>query len=453
MIDTLMILLFPFLDFLPFQIPRYWLFREKLRIPMRWIILILMGITTAYSDVFFWANQNGIADSVTTLLRYGVMLFASLLSFFLIRDSLAKNMYTLLLMISYSFFVFGNANFIESHFFWDFSALHPYLVYNGVRLILLLITYPLFLRFLNRTIRKTLAIDDEAIWKSMWKIPLFSTLFGILYCTVTDLYAPATWQFLVSRYLMLGGSCYVSFVLLKILDASDQRTRLEAALRYADRTMAAQKKQYDSLSIHMEEVRRARHDLRQHLAVTQTYIERNDREGLRAYISQYQKTLPQETQAVYCRNEVVNAIISCYAELAAHQGARFDATVEYSDTAPISNTDAVVLLGNLLENAVEACTRQGKGEKWIRLHIQSAGSAIAVTLDNSFSGACKPGGGALLSSKRDGVGIGLRSIEEIAEKYNGFAEFQPDGNTFRASVFLNPSSVPQTQPGETSRTA
>ncbi|MEQ2676245.1 hypothetical protein [Enterocloster citroniae] len=34
----------------------------------------------------------------------------------------------------------------------------------------------------------------------------FSTLFGLLYCTVTDVYAFASWQFLVSRYLMLFGT-------------------------------------------------------------------------------------------------------------------------------------------------------------------------------------------------------------------------------------------------------
>lgn len=50
------------------------------------------------------------------------------------------------------------------------------------------------------------------MWQYMWKIPLFSTLFGMLYCTVQDVYAYASWQFLISRYLMLLGTCYVSYV-------------------------------------------------------------------------------------------------------------------------------------------------------------------------------------------------------------------------------------------------
>ena len=56
---------------------------------------------------------------------------------------------------------------------------------------------------------------------------MFSTLFGMLYCTVTDVYAYATWQFLVSRYLMLFGACYVSFVTLQVLEVSRTRTQLE----------------------------------------------------------------------------------------------------------------------------------------------------------------------------------------------------------------------------------
>ena len=65
---------------------------------------------------------------------------------------------------------------------------------------------------------------------------MFPTLFGMLYCTVTDVYAYASWQFLVSRYLMLFGACYVSYVALKVLESSRARTRLEAALIYADRS-------------------------------------------------------------------------------------------------------------------------------------------------------------------------------------------------------------------------
>ena len=101
----------------------------------------------------------------------------------------------------------------------------------------------------------------------MWKIPLFSTLFGMLYCTVQDVYAYASWQFLISRYLMLLGTCYVSYVFLKVLEISRRKTQLEEELKYADRSLLAQKKQYETVSAHME-------------AVSYTHLDVYKRQGL-----------------------------------------------------------------------------------------------------------------------------------------------------------------------------
>ena len=98
----------------------------------------------------------------------------------------------------------------------------------------------------------------------------------------------------------------------------------------------------------------------------------------------------------------------------------------------------MVLLGNLLENAVEACGRQRDGEKFIRLSMKQVGAAIVIVLDNSFSGELKKEGQALLSSKREGAGVGLSSIQEIAKNYHGFVKFEQRGHLFSASVFLNP---------------
>lgn len=438
--NTLMILLFPVLDFLPFGIPRYLLFKEKLRFPLRHVFYLLLALSLINCVAFYLVHrESGLpAGYSVTLMRYGFLLLHVTLSFLLIRDSLAKNMFTFLLMVSYSFFVFGNANFLEARWFWSFSVRHPYLIYNVARILLLCLTYPFFLHFLRHTVRSALAIEDAAVWRYIWKIPLFSTLFGVLYCTVDDVYAPATWQFLASRYLMLLGSCYISFVLLKLLEISRRETHLEEALRCADMSLTAQQKQYGTLTAYMEEARRARHDLRQHLTVLDNFIERDDKEGLQDYVSRYRATLPLDTHEVYCRNSVVNAIVCCYGDIARKQGIAFEAAVGYPEPCPLADTDAAVLFGNLLENAVEASCGQKSGKRFIRLTVKQAGGGIVIVLDNSYSGLVLEGSKVFPSSKRNGPGVGITSIREIAARYGGYTEFCGDGNVFSASVFLNP---------------
>ena len=205
MVDTMMVLFFPFLDCIPFTLPRYWLFRDRLRIPFRYIVLIQIALAAVYSGVFYQINLGGLEAAArwTTITRYCFLLLFLALAFLLIKDSFPKLMFTWLLFLAWQFFVLGNANFIESRFFWDFSGLHPYLVYNIARVVIYLITFPFMFLFFSRTVAEALNINDGAMWRHFWKIPLFPTLFGMLYCFTDDVYAYATWEFMVSRYLML----------------------------------------------------------------------------------------------------------------------------------------------------------------------------------------------------------------------------------------------------------
>lgn len=443
MIDQFMVLLFPFLDFLPFGVLRYWMFKDKLRIPFRYVMILLTVSTTVNCLIFYCVNLGGYeaAAAVTTIIRYSFMLVNMGISFFIIQDTFPKQMFTYLLLLSWSFFIFGNANFIESRFFWDFSDRHPYLIYNLARIVLLIVTYPFMLHFLNNTIADALKIEDRKMWEYMWKIPLFSTLFGMLYCTVSDVYAYASWQFMVSRYLMLLGTCYVSYVVLKVLEISRSRTQLEETLRYADQSLLAQRKQYDILSAHMTETKKARHDLRQHLAVVQSYIDKDDREGLSEYIDVYKTRIPMDTMELYSRNDVVNALVCYYAAIAREKGIRFDAKLKYPDKCSVADTDITVLLGNLLENAVEACVREGlredaQGKRSIHMRIKIHDDALLILVSNACTHPVEFSGELPLSSKRSGVGIGITSVREIAARYRGDTEFLQKDGMFYASVML-----------------
>lgn len=439
-IDTLMVLLFPLLDSLPFTLPRYWICRDKLRIPFRAIVALQATLAVIYSGVFFIINLGGYEAAArwTTLTRYCFLLIFLALAFLLIKDSFPKLMFTWLLFLAWQFFVLGNANFIESRFFWDFSDQHPYLVYNIARMVLYLITCPFMLRFFTYTVMDALKIEDKTMWRYFWKIPLFPTLFGMLYCFTGDVYAYATWQFMVSRYLMLLGACYVSYVALKVLEISRSRTQLEETVKYADQSLLAQKKQFDALASHMDETRKARHDLRQHLVVVKSYVDKDDRAGLVEYIDLFQTTLPPDFWERYCCNDAVNAIVCYYAALARDGGVAFEAGVDYPDDCPMSDTDITVLLGNLLENAVEACKREAAGApQTIKLRVKRrGGSMLLILVDNPCATPVPFDGEMPLSSKREGVGIGAASVREIASRYGGTVQFEQRGGVFYASVLL-----------------
>lgn len=451
-VDTLMVVLFPFIDALPYTLPWYWLARDRLRIPFRYTVPVQLAAAAVFSGIFYGINLAGPAAAAqwTTVMRFCSLLFYVVLAFLLTKDSFPMLMFTWLLFFSWQLFVFGNGNFIQSRFFQELSAQHPYLVYNIARMGVYLISCPFLFHFFRHTVAGARKMDDPKMWRHFWKIPLFSILFGLIQFTVLDVYAAVTWRFLATCYLMLISACYISHVVLNVLETSRARTQLEESLRYADRNLLAQKKQFDALAAHMDETRKARHDLRQHLAVVKSYLEHDDKAGLAEYIELYQSQLPPDTWERYCRNDVVNAVVCYYAASARDSGIVFEAGIDYPEGCPVSSTDITVLLGNLLENAVEACKREAAGgPQTIKFRVKQRGSStLLILVDNPCLTPVPFDGDTPLSSKREGVGIGAASVREIAARYGGTVQFEQKGGVFYASVLLKlvPDGTGETAP-------
>ena len=139
----------------------------------------------------------------------------------------------------------------------------------------------------------------------------------------------------------------------------------------------------------------------------------------------------------YCRNDVVNAVICYYAALSKDSHIRFDAKADYPESCSISETDITVLLGNILENAAEACQRQSGNQTFIKLRIlRRSSSELLILADNTCSTPVIFKEGVPMSSKRDGMGIGTSSIQDIAERYHGIVRFEWKEGIFYTSVMM-----------------
>ena len=110
------------------------------------------------------------------------------------------------------------------------------------------------------------------------------------------------------------------------------------------------------------------------------------------------------------------------------------------DPLPILDTDLCILIGNSMENAIEACKKLPPERRSIRFHMKKMAGNLIMTSDNSYDGSLMCEGERFLSTKRQGKqeGIGLRSIRSIAEKYRGELRIETKDDTFMLSVMLRP---------------
>ena len=96
-----------------------------------------------------------------------------------------------------------------------------------------------------------------------------------------------------------------------------------------------------------------------------------------------------------------------------------------------------------MENANEACQLVQEDKRQATLKMRVIGNILVLTLDNTFNGKCVYSGDKLLSSKRDyrEPGIGLASVEDIANKYQGELQIKQKDDLFCVSVLLNGAVV------------
>ena len=311
-----------------------------------------------------------------------------------------------------------------------------------ITLFLILCTILLMVKAMSHITKGLCSVSVPSFWRTAWLLPCSVTL--ILLLLTGDIRSgTVTISALLARVLLLICMFLISHFMILFIQQLKEQLETNTRNQAMERLLQIQHDQYSMLQARIAENRRARHDLRQHLRVIQDCVKRGDLEDLKSYLAEYEKQFPSHSDHIYCNSYAVNAILAFYADKAENHNIRLDVKIQMSDTPVIPETEFCVLLGNLLENALDACQtghpESETSQPFIRVcAIQTGTSTLSITVDNTS--VFKPTwiNEKLVSTKAAGSGIGTESIRMIAEQYRGDARFEWKDGVFYASVMLNP---------------
>ncbi len=221
------------------------------------------------------------------------------------------------------------------------------------------------------------------------------------------------------------------------LQTAAEKKRLEYQMEAVNRQLALQRRQFQKIAENDALMKAQRHDLRHQLTVLRELYEQNNREKLGRYLQALTDKLPSGREPALCENYAVNAVASHYADMARQAGAEVLMRLTVPPELPaVLESDLCIIVGNLMENASEACARMTGGMRFVRVGSHFQYGVLTLTVDNSFSGNLRKKNGVFLSSKREGTGIGLSSVMAVAEKYGGGSQFEETDGVFQASVYV-----------------
>lgn len=186
-----------------------------------------------------------------------------------------------------------------------------------------------------------------------------------------------------------------------------------------------------------ESTRQLRHDMKNYTIALSELIKNNENEKASEYIESISGAL--EPAKTYCETGIlsVDSIVNYKFTTAEEAGIAVNSEIAIPYDLDLPSNDLVAILGNLLDNAIEASSKAEN--KYINFRIEYDKGTIIIVLINSFDGNLNVEGNIYKTTKQDDSamhGIGLRSIKSVIDKYNGEMKISHTDNEFSVKILL-----------------
>lgn len=185
------------------------------------------------------------------------------------------------------------------------------------------------------------------------------------------------------------------------------------------------------------------HDFHNHIEALYRYLEKDRAAEAVRYLENLRSPTHAVTQPVWVGDEAVDYLINSKIALAVSQNIRVNTNIEFPRRTNIRSVDLVAILGNLLDNSLEAVNDEEDSLRFINLTIRRINDMLAIKVENGCNAAPAAADGELQTSKTDKTlhGWGLQSVRTAAERYDGTIETEYSNHTFCAVVILSFEAV------------
>lgn len=231
--------------------------------------------------------------------------------------------------------------------------------------------------------------------------------------------------------LMTNSLVYVLYVNMQ----KDHAKQLEYSI--LQQAFKSQEKSVEETKILYQSVRSIRHDLKQHFQVALTMLHSGKINEAVDYMEKYNDTvLDGISNKVFCDNDVVNYIINSKSKICSDRHIKIYIYIA-NEIPEFSDLDLCVLLGNALDNAIEGVSGEGNNE--IYLELRNVDNFFMISVKNTIINSVLEDNPNLISTKNEKEvhGLGILSMKEVVQKYNGSIEFYESDNKFCCDMLLD----------------
>ena len=228
------------------------------------------------------------------------------------------------------------------------------------------------------------------------------------------------------------GIFVAAVVVVFIIERIIRKRYEEYSMNYQNKLLKNQVEEVQHIYMTM---RGWRHDYHSHLQSLKVKLNQGQIEEAAKYLNELEEDLDDIHQLVESGNINVDAILNSKLSLAIEQEIDVNVKVAIPEKLPLTDIDCCVLLGNLIDNAIEACEKVEEN-KFIRLYIGIYKKQLYMSITNATIEVVRKYDEEYISKKRGNHGHGLKRINKVVEKYNGYINRKNEPGVFVCEIML-----------------
>lgn len=376
------------------------------------------------------------------IILYNFALFSLGFSFiiyisFVFEESFSKKIFNM-----FTVWVFSNIILILCSYIVGLFYIQDYSIYITLS--------TLFKHFIQLLIMPIIYLYFQCPYKEMLKLVSNKVI------NIISFYSIMVFLFLVNYYgsnpnkpishynffnsLMFIVIIILSYIIIFIAIYSiNKNVELEYKFKFIDTQLKLQKQNYKTLNKSLENYYSFKHDIRHHLLAMKSMMDAKNYIAVSEYLDKFNENEICQNIGVLCENFTIDSILKYYMNIALNYSIDFQVNVNIPQDINIEDLDLSIVIGNCVENAIEACNNiMDESKKYINIKAELKGSHLILKIKNSFNRQVIEENNILRTCKTgEGHGIGLSNVRKVTEKYNGYFKVKYNDNEFEVDSILN----------------
>lgn len=207
--------------------------------------------------------------------------------------------------------------------------------------------------------------------------------------------------------------------------------------KISDYQMDVLEKHYEEVDNMYKQTRGWRHDYHNHIQTMKAHLEMGNLKELEEYLNKLDEDLTGVDHVIKSGNTKIDAALNSKISLARKKGIQVNAKAVVPKDINISEIDLSIIIGNLMDNAMEACLKiEDEKKRFIRIYLDVLKGNLYIYVMNSVGDELKKIGNKYLSTKKGSHGFGLMRLDNIVKKYQGYLDRQDESDVFVTEIML-----------------